>query len=241
MEIKTSVATTRLGFVWWIVDPLIMMMIYYFIVVVIFTRGGPGYHLFVLCGIIAWRFFSSAIIGSSGSLFSNRNLIQQIEFPLPLFVLVQPIVRLFFAIFGIIIIIIWNIEILGWHTLGVIPLLLAITLLSYGIGLFLSVINVYFTDMNKLISYVLRAGFFISPVLFPPSRVLDNEKIPEIVKGVYGLNPMAWIITELRSVILEGQMFSWSEFMILFLVIILIIQIGLIWLRINSSRIVKIL
>ncbi len=241
VEVKTSIAETRIGIFWWVLDPLIMMMIYYFVVSVVFNRGGPNYHLFILCGIISWGFFSSALTGSSSSIFSNKTLIQQINAPLSLIVMVKPIARLFFALFGIVIIIIWNISLLGWHTLAIIPLLFSITLLSYGLGLFLAVVNVFFTDMSKLISYVLRAGFFLSPVLFPASRIMDSEKVPDLFKTMYGLNPMGWIITSMRSILLDGQMFRWQEFLILMAVIVVIIQTGLIWLRMNTSRIVKML
>ena len=92
-----------------------------------------------------------------------------------------------------------------------------------------------------MMKYILRAGFFLSPVLFSPTRITESERIPEFVKTLYGLNPMAWIMTSLRSILLEGEMFVWSEFFILMLVIIVIIQIGLIWMRMNTSRIIKML
>ncbi|HKJ49370.1 MAG TPA: hypothetical protein VJ973_09790, partial [Christiangramia sp.] len=87
----------------------------------------------------------------------------------------------------------------------------------------------------------LRAGFFLTPILYPASRVLDNEKVPELAKIVFKLNPMTWIISALREVLLEGHVSSWQTFFIITLISLLIIQIGLYWLRKNSSLIIKML
>ena len=128
VEIKTSVATTRIGILWWIIDPLLMMLIYYFVISVVFERGGPNYHLFILCGIVSWRFFASALVGSGNSIASNKSLLFQVSIPLPLIVTIQPIVRCFFALFGIVIIIIMSYSKVGLHTLAILPLMFAIIL-----------------------------------------------------------------------------------------------------------------
>ena len=241
MDIKTSVASTRIGVLWWIIDPLLMMLIYYFVVSVVFDRGGPNYHLFILCGIVSWRFFASAIIGCGSSITSNRSLLLQMSIPLPIIVAVQPIVRCFFALFGVFIIIVMNYKHVGLHTLTALPLLALIMLLSYGLGLYLAIISAYFSDISKIMNYILRAGFFLSPVLFPASKVIDSDRVPEIIKQLYGINPMAWIITSMRSVLLESQLFQWNKFIILLVIIIVIIQGGLILVRKNTSRIIKML
>lgn len=239
VEVKTSVAATKIGMFWWILDPLIMMLIYYFVISVVFGRGGPGYHLFVLCGIICWRFFSQAVTGCTNSIMSQKNLILQINVPHDILVLTQPIVKMFFAIFGVLIIVVWNFNMVGLHTLAVIPLLLLIMFLAYGLGLFLAVLNVYVNDVGRIVVYALRMGFFLSPVLFPATRIMESEKIPEIFKLAYGLNPVAWIITSMRTVLIEGRMYAVGEACIVFVASILLVQVGLMYLRRNSPRIVK--
>ncbi len=79
--LKDSVFSTRLGVVWWIADPIIMMSIYYFMVRVVFNRGGENYHLFALCGIVAWQFFSRALRSGSRTITNNKSMIQQVGIP----------------------------------------------------------------------------------------------------------------------------------------------------------------
>jgi len=241
VNIKTTVATTRLGWLWWVINPLIMMGIYYFFVHIIMDRGGENYHLFVLTGLIAWQSFSTALTGTANVILKNKQLIRQVALPIGMLTAIPILVQLFFNSFGIIIILIWNYPVAGIHSLLVVPLLILIGLVVYGLGLFLSVINVYLRDTKQIMAYVLRAGFFLSPILFPASRVLDSAKLPEFIKTIFNLNPMCWIITALRKVLLDGQMFNWQIFFMMLLISLMIIQVGLFWLRANSSKIIKML
>lgn len=241
VNIKTTVAATRLGWLWWIVNPLLMMAIYYFFINIIMERGGDNYHLFVLTGLVAWQCFSAALAGTTDVIINNKQLIRQVALPISMLIAIPILVQLFFNSIGIIIILIWNYPVTGIHSLAVIPLLALIGLVAYGLGLFLSVINVYIRDTKQIMVYLLRAGFFLSPILYPASRVLDSERLPEIAKTAFTLNPMAWIITALHNVLIDGQLFSWETFSVLLFISLVIIQVGLFWLRANSSQLIKML
>ena len=241
VNVKTTVSSTRLGWLWWLFNPLITMGIYYFFVNVIMQRGGDDYHLFVLTGIVAWQFFAVALAGSTTVIINNKQLIRQVALSTSMLVTIPPLVQLFFGAVGTSIIMLWNYPTIGFHSLAVIPLLLLIAMVAYGLGLFLAVINVYIKDTKEIIGYILRAGFFLSPVLFPAARILESERIPEIAKLIFQLNPMSWIITALRTVLLDGKLYSGQKFCVLLGLILLLVQIGLFWIRANSSQIVKML
>ncbi|MEZ4551238.1 MAG: hypothetical protein R2874_12355, partial [Desulfobacterales bacterium] len=110
---KTTVATTRLGLLWWILDPLLLMLIYYFVVKVVFDRGGPNYHLFALCGIVTWQSFSRSITLCTSALTNNAGLIKQAAVPMVIYVIISPLVQAFFYLIGLAIIMIWN-----WPAIG---------------------------------------------------------------------------------------------------------------------------
>jgi ABC-type polysaccharide/polyol phosphate export permease len=239
VELRQSVETTRLGWFYWIVDPIIMMMIYYFMVKIVFNRGGENYHLFALCGIASWQFFTRAITKSTTAFSRNAGLIRQVGLPFSIYVIVPTVVQAFFALISYGIIMIWHYPAVGIHTVAIFPLVLLICLLSFGGGLFLSVLEVYFKDTNKLITYLLRAGFFLSPVLYGPERVYNASGIPEMAKWIYGLNPMVWIIPQIRGVLLDGVVFDIREYSILLILSLVLTQCGLLFLRSHRSRIVK--
>lgn len=241
INIKTTVLSTRLGWVWWILDPLIMMGIYYFLIKGIFNRGGDNYHVFVLSGIVSWQFFTRALTGTTNVIIRNKQIIRQIAFPLPVLIAIPIVTHFFFATIGMFIIMLFCYSVISVFTIGIVPLLFMIALLSYGMGLFVSVINVFIGDTRQLLSYVLRAGFFMTPILYPASRLLDSESISGTIKMILQLNPMMWVISAVRTVLIDGGMYDWQEYSLRLLVILLIIQAGLLWLRKNSSKIIKML
>ena len=51
-SLKTANKSTYLGYVWWVLDPLLMKLVYVLLVRVVFERGGPDYAFFVLLGIL---------------------------------------------------------------------------------------------------------------------------------------------------------------------------------------------
>ncbi|MHB8810242.1 MAG: ABC transporter permease [Desulfobulbaceae bacterium] len=241
VNLKTTVSRTRLGYLWWIIDPLVMMVIYYFVVQMVFQRGVENYHIFILCGLITWQFFSRALTGTIRVIVNNQQLIRQIALPITMLVAIPVIVQSIFGIIGIVIIVAWNYQAAGLHTLGALPLLLLIGLFSFGLGLFLSVLNVFLDDINLLISYVLRVGFFLCPVLYPVEDIMNSAKIPFFIKQFYSLNPLTWIITDMRKVLLDGVWFSWKEYLIMLAVTLVIIQAGLYCVRSQTPRIIKML
>ena len=239
VELKRSVETTRLGWLYWIVDPIVMMTIYYFMVKIVFNRGGQNYHLFALCGITSWQFFTRAVTRSTAAFSNNAGLIRQVAIPLPIFVFIPSVVQAFFAIIGYLIIMVWSHPSIGIQSFALAPLVLIIMLLAFGLGLFLSAAEVYAKDTNNFVMYFLRAGFFLTPILYSPDRVYGSERIPEIVKTLYGLNPMAWIIPSARKILLDGVMFDVGTYFIVLVSSLILVQSGLLILRMLTPKILK--
>ena len=239
VTIKTTVATTWLGAWWWILDPLILMLLYTFVVKIIFDRGGPGYHLFALCGIVTWQFFSRSVNLCATALKRNAQLIKQSSFPMHLYVILPPLVQSFFYLIGLAIVAVWNHDVVGWHTLAVFPLLVPMILIPYTMGLFLSIFTVKVPDIGKALPYILRFGFYISPILYPPERVYELPNVNPFLKSLYALNPMVHVITAVRDVLFTGQMFNTSAMLIIMAVTLVFMQAGIMFFMTNARMIPK--
>jgi len=239
VNIKTTVASARLGWVWWFIDPLVMMAIYYFIIHMIFGRGGENYHLFVLTGIVSWQCFSRSISQSGQAILQNRSLIKQIGIPTTILTAVPIFVQIFFAIIGVLIVMVWNYPKIGYHSFAIILLFFLLFILAYAVGLFLSVIEVFAKDAGKVVGYLLRGGFFLSPILYPASKVLEADKVPDIVKQIYMLNPMVIVIDGFRTLLLEGSMFDIKNYLFVLPVGLVLVQLGLLWQRRNTNKVIK--
>lgn len=241
VNLKTTVVTTRLGMLWWILDPLLFMGIYYFVIKIVFDRGGPNYHLFALCGIVTWQSFSRSINLSTTALVRNMQLIKQASLPMFLYVIISPFVQAVFYCFGLAIIVVWNYPAVGAQTLAVLVLVFLMILMACAIGLFLSVFHVFFRDTGKFVTYILRFGFFMSPVLYSPERIFSNPAVPYWAKALWNLNPMVHFITAVRDLLFDGRMFQWGPILIVFAVTLCFLQLGLLFFRRVSPYVPKML
>lgn len=239
VTLNTTVATTRLGFLWWILDPLFLMVTYYFVVKIVFDRGGPDYHLFALAGIVTWQFFSRTVSLGTGALIRNAGLIRQVALPMSIYVVMPVFVQSFCYILGLMIIVIWNYPVAGLHTLALVFPLVVTGLLAFSLSLFLSVFEVYVQDVSKFVTYILRLGFYVSPILYSPSRIYEVEGIPEHLLDFYSLNPMVHIIPAVRNILIDGHMFDWKPMLVILACSLLLVQLGLSFFYKASARVPK--
>ena len=73
-----------MGYLWTVLDPLLMSLIYFVVFVVIFKRGDLGhqpYFLFLIIGLLAWQWFSSATTDTSRALISEARLVRSTNLP----------------------------------------------------------------------------------------------------------------------------------------------------------------
>lgn len=241
VHIKTTIVNTRLGPLWLILDPLVLMLIYTFVIKVIFERGGPGYHIFILCGIVTWQTFTRSLTICTKSMRANASLILQIALPLQMYVLIPCIVQSFFYMIGLLMIACLNFSIAGMQTLWILLLPLPMLLFPFALGLFFAVFEVQLPDIGKFLPYALRIGFYLSPVLYSPEKINSLEKMPETLKSIYMLNPMLHLITAARDILFTGATLNFKVYTILIVTSLILVQAGLLFFRGHAHKIPKVL
>jgi len=103
--LKAQHRNSYLGYLWWLLDPLLGALIYYFVVVVVFRAGKTGdYGVYLITGLIVWQWFSSTITTTSKSIVSQAGIISQIYLPKTIFPLGATLTQLVNFGFGLIII-----------------------------------------------------------------------------------------------------------------------------------------
>ena len=60
-ELKSQVAGSYLGWMWWILDPLLFMLVYTFVAMYVFKYQVDNFPLFVFLGITVWNFFGTTV------------------------------------------------------------------------------------------------------------------------------------------------------------------------------------
>jgi ABC-2 type transport system permease protein len=143
--------------------------------------------------------------GSMAALTGNANLIKKVYFPREVLIVaniaswvVSLLIEL--AVVCVILLVVGNF-VLPWLP-PVLLLVLLQTLFVTGIGLGLSVLNVYFRDVEHLVGILLQLWFYATPIVYPitfvprEATVLGWE-LP--VRTLYGLNPMVRFVEAYRA------------------------------------------
>ena len=203
-ELRGKYKRSALGWIWSLLNPLATMLIFT-IVFQFFLRievppGDPsGLHafaFFLVVALLPWNFLSNAINGAMVSLTGNSNLIKKVYFPREALVaantaswFVSFLIEM--AVLSVALVIAGNF-VLPW----LVPVL-AISVLQaafvLGIGLALSVVNVYFRDVQHLLGILLQLWFYATPVIYPLNVVpekarLLGQELP--LRTLYRSNPM---------------------------------------------------
>ena len=195
---------TVIGVAWSLLRPLLTMIV----LTLVFGRlgkmpsGGVPYPLLVLCGLLPWQFFASALYDSGNSLVSNTELISKVYFPR----LVIPAGTLVTSLVDFLISLVFLVVLMWWYgfvppaTIALLPLLLLLAVVtSFGAGVWVAAVMVKYRDFRFIVPFVVQFGLYLSPVGFL------SAVVPEHLRLLYSLNPMVGVIDGFRWSILGGQ------------------------------------
>lgn len=238
-ELKNNTANNRLGFLWWFLDPLAMMAVFYFVVQVVFKRGGEDYHLFILSALLAWQWFARSLTGSANAIAGAAGLLSRTRVPPGALILVPIIANGMFALVGLLLVKLISGTSWGMQTLWVFPGLLVQMLLSAGIGTLLATLTPVFPDIRRMLGFITRAWWFLSPVLYDASRVMDASGVPQWAKTAFMMNPMTVLLPIYRWALLDRGTVYLDKLPVLAVISFVLLVVSIFVLRWALPRIMK--
>ena len=223
-NIKNDVVNSYLGWVWVVLEPLVFMLIYAFISTVVFGKQQQYLAAFIFIGLTVWKFFNRVIITSVKLVSSNREIVTKVfvpKFVLLLIEVLENMIKMFisFALVSLFMIY-YGVEI-SWNIFYFIPLVLILFVFTFGFASIFMHFGVFVEDLNKVMPLALRFVFYLSGIFY---------SIPDNISSSYAnllliFNPVAFVINELRNVLLYAtapnfvMMFAWLIIGILLCVI----------------------
>lgn len=192
-ELKVKYKSSVLGILWSMLNPL-MYLVVFFLVFTYFLAGViPDFYMYLLSGLLAWTFFSTAVQGATSSVVGNTPLVTKVAFPreiLPLSAVGSSIVNFFFQFLVLVAVVLAFYPFLGSGVV-LLPLALGVLLLvTVAIGLATSAFNVRYRDTGHLVELALLAWFWLTPVIYPATFVIEKG---QLAWRLYQLNPMVSI------------------------------------------------
>lgn len=201
MALRADASRFFLGYIWWVLEPLLFVGVFYVVFGIILESGRADFLAFLMCGKLAFIWFSKSVSQASTSIVANKGLIGRINaaktlFPLAmiqegLYRQMAVFLLLFVGMFG------WGyFPSLTWFWL--IPLILVNYLMIVACGLIGACLVCLMRDFSMIISLALTFLLFTSGI-FWDVRGLDDPVMTELVLT---LNPLAFMLDAYRQVLM---------------------------------------
>ena len=236
-DLKLAYHGTFLGYVWTLLEPLLFTLILYLVYVILRGSVDELIALKVMLGILFWGCFSATVSSCTSSLVANSSLINQVYLPreiFPVSIVGYQLSRLTLSALIIIPMMLWYQLAPSIYLLLLIPAMLGVGMFAVGVGMITAILQVRIRDVSQIVGLMLRAGFFLSGVMFTASDV------PAQWLDVHLSNPMAVYIEMSRTAVLaDFNVIELRHIIVAFGVSLLTMLLGMSIFKKFESRMVK--
>jgi len=200
-DLKIKYQSSVLGFAWSLLNPLLMMLVLYFVFVNVFRMNQDNFALYILVGLMAWRFLANGTSMAMSSIVGRSSLVTKIYIPRQILVL-SITLSCFISSFLEFCVLIPLLFVFG---VKITPYILFFPIVHvmfffivYGLSLMLAALYVFYRDLNQIWEVCIQLGFFLSPIVYPLST------IPVKYLPYYLLNPITVLMEMYRNSLLYG-------------------------------------
>ena len=235
-DFATRYRSSFLGWFWSLLQPLATLLVYAAVFSLVFRIQAPplgadpersSFAAFLFTGMVTWNLFSSILLLSMTQLRSNSELLKKVPFPAWAPIFGATVVQLIQVALESVVLIgmfAWQRNV-GITWLLAIPILLATALFAQGIGLMLAVANARFGDVQYIVTVVLGALYFLTPILYPLSLVQNTANWLAIIVQI---NPMTWFVEAMHDVMYLLVAPDWWQIPALLVIGIAVLWLGMV-------------
>lgn len=248
-DFATRYRSSVLGWAWSLLQPLATLLVFAAVFSLVFRVQAPplgadadrtNFAAFLFTGMVTWNLFSSFVLLSMSQLKSNGELLRKVQFPAWAPILGASVVQLVQVALELVVLIgmfVW-LGNFGITWLLAVPILLGTALFAQGIGLMLAILNARYGDVQYIVTVVLGALYFLTPILYPLSLVEDTaDWLVVIVQA----NPMTWFVTAMHDAMYSLTAPAWWVTPGLLIVGLVVFLIGLAFFERSSDDIGELL
>ena len=232
-QLKAKYTASFLGILWAVINPLLVMSAISFVFTVVFKVAIKNFPLFILSGIYPWLFLSTTLSEASSVILNRQTILRQFNLPREILPLSSCLSNFINFLIGWLVIypvfLFFNPRIILF-----LPLLILIFLLNFiflcGLSLSLSILNIFFRDVEHMLGVLLMFWLWVTPVFY------SIDMIPEKFRWICNLNPVTPYIIYYSDVLYRGTIPSIATFIGIFLWGVLSIISGwLLFLRLETK------
>ena len=222
-DLRVRYATSALGYLWSVLDPLIMSAIYWFVFTQVFDRtvGQEPYIIFLITALLPWVWFNSAVSDFTKAFSKDARLVRSTAIPRSIWVnriILSKGIEFLFSLPVLVLFAIITGAPVGWGVLWFPVAVVLQTALLVGLGLLVAPLCVLYSDLERTTRLILRALFYASPVIYSVSD------LPGVFRELAAFNPLSGIFTLYRVAFFPE---SWDTFVVVVGAVISLAFLGL--------------
>jgi lipopolysaccharide transport system permease protein len=203
-----------LGIVWSLLTPAMMLLVFGVAFGGVFRSqwsgegfGEASYVLILYVGLVVHSCLGEAIARSPTAISGNPNFVKRVVFPLdiiPWSIALSAYFHVLVNLLVLVVLVYIDVGKLGATMLLAPVVALPLVPVAIAIGLVLSALGVYVRDIAQV------TGVVVTALLFLSSAVLPASGVPDTYRWIFELNPLTFIIDQMRIVLILQQVPDWA-------------------------------
>jgi ABC-type polysaccharide/polyol phosphate export permease len=247
-DLRSSSAESRLGWLWWILDPALMMGVYWVFKVLVFGRGKYSpYPIFVGVALLTWRHMTTSASRSVKVLRTNEALIKAVPFPTAVLPIAQALGQFVYFCISMAVLTVIAAAIGQPITAKLLQMpLVAMFQAAFVVGLSLTVasVGVVVRDLEVALGHLLRIGWYLSPGIYGIDLLVNRfgggrSRFGDLVVDLYMLNPFAILFEGYRGAVFQPQWLAPTHWAVLAVESVAMLLLGYWVFRHFDRRVVK--
>ncbi len=202
-EIRGRYKGSVLGFFWTFLNPLLQLGVYTLLFSVILKSEVERYYIFLFVALVPWMFYSSCLSAGCYSVVGSGTMVTKIYFPrevLPISFVVSAFVNMLYSFIVVFAVLIFTGFGVNPVALLYLPVIFAVEfVLCLGVTLLFSALTVYVRDLAHILGILSMLLQFLTPVMY------SSNRIPEDLRPIFNLNPMAPVVECYRVILYYKQ------------------------------------
>lgn len=245
-NVKLQYRNSFLGIFWTMLQPFLTMLVLVFIFTKIFGKANDGvvcYPVYLLTGRLLYEFFTQSTTRAMRSIRNSASIIKKVYVPKYIYPIANVLSTFITFLISLIVLVLVmayflimnqvqvpnpaypDLHLSGYIFLSFVPILI-LCVFSTGVGLILSVLNVYFKDIEYIYSVITLMLFYVTPIMYKLTT-LQKSGVHDAVVKILLLNPLYSVLEMFRSCVLYAQMWNWNHFFYAIAVSLVTLAIGL--------------
>ncbi len=201
--IRMKYRHSYLGIIWTLLEPLLTTLVMVVVFGTLYHRSS-NFSVYILCGKLLYGFFSSATGICVRSIRSNAGIIKKVYVPKYLYPMSSVLYNYVLFLISLLVLVavaaVMRVRPTVFLFQAFIPLVL-ILLLSYGVGMILATIGVFFRDIEYLWSVISMLIMYTCAIFYDPEPIIESGR-----GWILVYNPVFCIIQMFRSAVFGSVM-----------------------------------